>query len=71
MTTPTVAARRELPDIATRSQVAEYLQISTATLARWASEGDKGPRFIKLGGSARYRREDVLAYIAASAGSSA
>ncbi|WP_254845645.1 helix-turn-helix domain-containing protein [Microbacterium sp. RURRCA19A] len=50
--------------------MAEFTQTSVPTLARWASEGDKGPRFIRLGGSGasggavRYRREDVLAWLA-------
>lgn len=57
------AASIDLPDIATRPQVAEYTQTSVPTLARWAAEG-KGPKVTKLGGAVRYRREDVLAWIA-------
>lgn len=53
----------QLPEIATRPQVAAYLQLSSSTLARWAVEG-KGPKLTKIGGSARYRRSDVLAYAA-------
>jgi excisionase family DNA binding protein len=52
----------QLPEIATRQQVAEYTQTSVPTLARWAAE-QKGPRFIRLGSAVRYRREDVLAWI--------
>lgn len=52
-----------LPELATRPQVAEYTQTSVPTLARWAGEG-KGPKVTKLGGVVRYRREDVLAWIA-------
>ncbi|PVE95015.1 helix-turn-helix domain-containing protein [Microbacterium sp. TPD7012] len=57
----------ELPDIATRRQVAEFTQTSIPTLARWAAEG-KGPKSVRLGGGStvRYRREDVLAWIEAS-----
>lgn len=55
-----------LPELATRQQVAEYTQTSVPTLARWAAEG-KGPRVSKLGGVVRYRREDVLAWIAEAA----
>jgi len=55
---------RELPELATRQQVANYTQISMPTLARWASEGSKVPKYLKLGGSVRYRREDVLAWLA-------
>lgn len=60
----------DLPELATRRQVADYTQTSVPTLARWASEGNKGPRFIRLGGTdasggaVRYRREDVLAWLA-------
>lgn len=59
----------ELPELATRQQVAEYTQTSVPTLARWAAEG-VGPAFVRLGperGAVRYRREDVLAWIAARA----
>lgn len=52
----------ELPELATRPQVAEYTQVSVPTLARWASEG-KGPKTVKLGGALRYRRQDVLDWI--------
>lgn len=51
-----------LPDLATRVQVAQYTQTSVATLARWAGES-RGPRFIKLGGAVRYKREAVLAWL--------
>jgi len=61
---PTERRVNELPDLATRVQVAEYTQTSVPTLARWASEG-RGPRFVRLGrGAVRYRRDDVLAWIA-------
>lgn len=52
----------ELPDLATRRQVADYTQTSYPTLARWAGEG-KGPKFVRLGGAVRYRRADVLAWL--------
>ncbi|WP_137771908.1 MULTISPECIES: helix-turn-helix domain-containing protein [unclassified Microbacterium] len=57
----------ELPELATRRQVAEFTQTSVPTLARWAGEG-KGPKSVRLGGGSavRYRREDVLAWIEAS-----
>lgn len=54
--------RDELPELATRPQVAEYLQISVSTLARWAMDG-RGPRVTKLGTAARYRREHVVAWL--------
>lgn len=60
----------DLPDLATRQQVAEYTQTSVPTLARWAGEGI-GPKFVRLGpegGAVRYRREDVLAWITSRTG---
>lgn len=56
---------QDLPNLATRQQVAEYTQTSVATLARWAMES-KGPRFVKIGGpngAVRYKREAVLAWL--------
>ncbi|WP_211349969.1 helix-turn-helix transcriptional regulator [Microbacterium saperdae] len=43
--------------------MAAYTQTSVPTLARWAAEG-QGPKVTKLGGVVRYRREDVLTWIA-------
>lgn len=51
-----------LPEWATRPQVAEYLQVSVPTLARWAMEPGKGPRATRFGGAVRYSRADVLAW---------
>ncbi len=51
-----------LPELATRAQVAAFTQLSLPTLARWAAEGT-GPKFVKLGGAIRYRRDDVLSWI--------
>lgn len=56
----------ELRELSTRPQLSEYLGIPVPTLARWAVE-KKGPRITKLGHAVRYRREDVLAWIEASA----
>lgn len=57
----------ELPELATRAQVAEYTQTSIPSLARWAAEG-RGPRSVRLGSSAvRYRREDVMSWIESAA----
>lgn len=65
----TKTERAELPELATRAQVADYTQTSVPTLARWAALS-QGPKVTKLGGAVRYRREDVLAWIA-EAGASA
>lgn len=59
------AKRLELPELATRKQVAEYTQTSIPTLARWAAQGI-GPKVTRLGpGAVRYLRADVLAWISA------
>ncbi|GAA3941977.1 helix-turn-helix domain-containing protein [Microbacterium soli] len=60
----------ELPDLATRRQVAEYTQTSIPTLARWAAEG-KGPKFVRLGGAVRYKRDNVIAWIDSLGGDAA
>ncbi|MBD3942803.1 helix-turn-helix domain-containing protein [Microbacterium sp. NEAU-LLC] len=52
----------DLPEVASRNEVAEYTGISVPTLARWAGEG-KGPKSIKAGGRRIYRKRDVLAWL--------
>lgn len=52
----------ELPEIATRPQVAEFAQVSVHTLARWAMYGE-GPKMTKIGRAARYRKQDVLDWL--------
>lgn len=56
-----------LPELATRSELAEFTGISVQTLARWAVSKTTGPSMTKLGGAVRYRKSDVLAWLAASA----
>lgn len=46
----------------TADQVAEYLQVSTKTMDDWRRK-KHGPRWIKVGGSIRYRVRDVDAYL--------
>lgn len=46
----------------TESAAADYLGLSTATLARWRSCGDRGPAYRKFGGAVRYARTDLEAY---------
>lgn len=46
-----------------RRQAAAYLNISVATLARWASRGT-GPAHFKLAGLTRYLRSDLDAFLA-------
>jgi len=55
----------QLPDLATRSEVAAYTRVAISTLARWAMEG-RGPAFVRLGRAVRYRRADVIAWVDAA-----
>lgn len=45
-----------------QSEVAEMLGVSIRTLECWRWR-KKGPKYIKVGRLARYKYEDVLAYI--------
>lgn len=57
----------DLPDLMTRSEVANYTGLSIPTLARWTQE-NVGPRSVVLGGRARrYRKVDVLSWLDALA----
>ncbi len=47
----------------TPTETAEYLGISTATLAKWRCQGDQPLSFIKAGRLIRYRVADVRAYL--------
>ncbi|MBB5747932.1 AlpA family transcriptional regulator [Micrococcus sp. TA1] len=46
----------------TGPQLAEYLGTTAGTLAYWRYMG-RGPKFIKLGRSVRYRESDVNAWL--------
>lgn len=48
--------------MASRGEVAEYLGVPPATLARWAYEG-KGPSFYRVGRHTRYRWQDVELFL--------
>ena len=54
----------EWPDLVSRRQVAETLGVSEPALCMMAKRG-KGPRFLRLGRTIRYRRDDVVAWLAA------
>jgi predicted DNA-binding transcriptional regulator AlpA len=56
----------DLPELSTRTELAEFTGIAVQTFARFAVEG-KGPRMTKLGGARRYRKADVLAWLEESA----
>ncbi|MFC7942268.1 helix-turn-helix transcriptional regulator [Microbacterium oxydans] len=52
-----------MDELMTPEQLAEYLQVSTGSLANDRYLG-KGPRFVKLGAKlVRYRRADVTAWL--------
>jgi excisionase family DNA binding protein len=50
------------PEFMTVDEVAELLTVSPATVRYWR-QFRTGPRSFKLGGSVRYRRADVLAWL--------
>ena len=50
-------------------ELAEVLDVHTATLATWRHEG-RGPRFIKIGSNVRYRRSDIDDWLEAQTRSS-
>jgi predicted DNA-binding transcriptional regulator AlpA len=49
-------------DLLKENEVALKLSISLASLRRWRTEG-RGPRFLKLGSSVRYRAIDIEAWL--------
>ena len=53
------------PDALLREgDAADLLNLSARTLQTWRCEGD-GPAFVRAGRAIRYRRRDVLAWVAA------
>jgi len=52
----------DLPEMITRRQLAEYLGMTEPALSMMVNRR-QGPKFIRLGRSIRYRREDVLAWL--------
>lgn len=48
----------------TTKQAADFLQVKDSTLEQWRWSG-KGPRFIKLNRSVRYRKSDLDNFIEA------
>ena len=51
-----------MSDLMTEHEVAELLRLTRQTLSRWRAE-DRGPAFLKIEGTIRYRREDVQAWL--------
>ena len=62
--TPPTPEGLDLPDLLTRRQTSETLQVSLTTLHDWATDTDDRPAVLlplKINGRVRYRKADVLA----------
>lgn len=62
--TPPAPAGFDLPDLLTRRQTADTLQVSLTTLHDWATDTTDRPAVllpVKINGRVRYRKTDVLA----------
>jgi predicted DNA-binding transcriptional regulator AlpA len=57
----------KLPEMLNDHQVAEYLNMSVASVRRWRTFR-KGPKFLKIGSAVRYRREDLDARLTSCQG---
>jgi|WetSurMetagenome_2_1015567.scaffolds.fasta_scaffold1245235_1 predicted site-specific integrase-resolvase len=51
-----------MPELLTTKEVAEILHLTRVTLSTWRQEG-RGPKYLKLEGSIRYRKEDIEDYL--------
>ena len=52
-------------DLLTQEETANWLGIATETLRTWRQR-KQGPAYVKVGGSTRYRTDDVKAYLEAN-----
>ena len=62
--TPPAPEGLDLPDLLTRRQTADTLQVSLTTLHDWAQDTDDRPAVLlplKINGRVRYQKTDVLA----------
>jgi len=62
--TPPAPQGSTMPELLTRRQTAEVLQVSLTTLHAWAQDSHERPAVLipqKINGRVRYRRADVLA----------
>lgn len=62
--TPPAPEGSTLPDLLTRRQTADVLQVSLTTLHDWATDTDDRPAVLvprKINGRVRYQKADVLA----------
>ena len=55
-----------MPKLLTTKQAAEFLSLEPQTLAAWRMEGVRGPPWIKLGFSVRYRVTDLEKWLEAN-----
>lgn len=53
-----VSTGHHTPNLLNEHQVANYLNISVATVRRWRLFR-KGPKYLKIGAAVRYRRKDL------------
>lgn len=60
--TPPPAANPPVIEIMNEKQLAAYLNISVGSVRRWRLFR-QGPKFMKIGASVRYRREDVSSWL--------
>lgn len=61
-TQPTRPTGVSQPEIMNEMQVAEYLNMSAASLRKWRLFRE-GPKFLKVGRAVRYRRTEVDAWL--------
>jgi predicted DNA-binding transcriptional regulator AlpA len=59
--------RPHLPEMMNERQVAEFLNMSVASVRRWRLFR-RGPRFVKIGSAVRYRREDLETWLSSCPG---
>jgi excisionase family DNA binding protein len=56
----------KMKELLTTKEVARLLKLSPKTIQLMRHEG-RGPRFIRIGSSVRYRQEDIEAWLASIA----
>ena len=52
-------------ELMTLDEVASMLKVSRKTILNWRARGDVGPRGFRVGKAVRYRRSEVVRYLAA------
>lgn len=55
----------DTPELLTRQQAADYLQVAPQTLAVWATAKRYHLPYIKVGSRVRYRRDDLDKFLTA------